>query len=104
MNGSDSDAMLNLDSNVVIISDSDSMCDMDKEPMCDMDDDMTSISDQGEALVVKSILSQFYNLISHRTATCAGRNDVQQGKITAAIAGYFTQSVKDNRTAEEVQE
>ncbi|KAI9442798.1 hypothetical protein BJY52DRAFT_1229143 [Lactarius psammicola] len=56
------------------------------------------------APVIKPISSQFYNYISHRAATRAGRFDTQQGTVTAALAGAFAQTAKDKATAMMKQE
>lgn len=52
---------------------------------------------------VKPISSQFYNYITHRVATRAGKHDAQQGSVTAAIAGAFADSKKHKRIASEMQ-
>lgn len=52
---------------------------------------------------VKPVSSQFYNYISHRVASRAGRLDAQQGSVTAAISGAFALSSKDEKTAREKQ-
>lgn len=49
--------------------------------------------------VVKPICSQFYNHITHRIASRAGRLDSQQGTVTAAIAGGYANTPKDLATA-----
>ena len=49
---------------------------------------------------VKPVSSQFYNYITHRVASRAGRHDSQQGFVTAAISGAFATSDKDEATAE----
>jgi hypothetical protein len=48
---------------------------------------------------VKPVSSQFYNYLSHRVASRAGRHDSQQGSVTAAISGAFASSTKDKATA-----
>ncbi|KAH8978979.1 hypothetical protein EDB83DRAFT_2537418 [Lactarius deliciosus] len=52
---------------------------------------------------VKPVSSQFYNYISHRVATRAGKLDSQQGTVTAALAGAFAQTDKDKDTAQKKQ-
>ena len=51
------------------------------------------------AQVVTAVSSQFYNYIAHRIATRAGRLDSQQGSVTAALSGAFSQTTKDRATA-----
>ena len=53
--------------------------------------------------VVKPISCQFYNLMTHRVASRAGRHDAQQGTVTAAISGAFAKSPKDRLTASKKQ-
>ena len=53
--------------------------------------------------VVKPICSQFYNHITHRIASRAGRLDSQQGTVTAAIAGGYANTPKDSATASRMQ-
>lgn len=53
--------------------------------------------------VIKPVSSQFYNYISHRTASRAGDFDAQQGSVTSAIAGAFAQTQKDEKTADTQQ-
>lgn len=44
-------------------------------------------------LVLKPVSSQFYNLITHRAASRAGKHDSQKGTVTAALAGAFSQTL-----------
>jgi hypothetical protein len=53
--------------------------------------------------VVKPVASQFYNQITHRIATRAGRLDSQQGSLTAALSGAFAGTRKDRKTAAKMQ-
>jgi hypothetical protein len=48
---------------------------------------------------VKAVSAQFYNYITHRVASRAGRHDAQQGMVMAAISGGFADSTKDKNTA-----
>ena len=52
---------------------------------------------------VKPVSSQFYNYLSHRVASRAGRHDSQQGSVTGAISGAFASSAKDKAIAREKQ-
>ena len=56
------------------------------------------------ARVVKPITCQFYNHITHRITTRAGRLDSQQGTVTAALSGAFAQTHKDQTTAKAKQD
>ncbi|KAI9430768.1 hypothetical protein H4582DRAFT_2103578 [Lactarius indigo] len=58
---------------------------------------------RGGRSAVKPVSSQFYNYISHRVATRAGRLDSQQGTVTAALAGAFAQTDKEKATAKKKQ-
>ena len=53
--------------------------------------------------VVKPVSAQFYNYITHRVATRAGKHDAQQGTITAAISGAFATSQKHKGIASNKQ-
>jgi hypothetical protein len=48
---------------------------------------------------LRPICSQFYNYITHRSASRAGQHESQQGSVTAAIAGTFAKTPKDRVTA-----
>ena len=52
---------------------------------------------------VKGVSAQFYNYVTHRVATRAGRHDAQQGTVTAAISGGFANCRKHKRIALERQ-
>lgn len=54
--------------------------------------------------VVRGVSSQFYNHITHRVATRAGRHDTQQGTVTSALAGAFAKTRKDVATATKKQD
>ncbi|KAH8998202.1 hypothetical protein EDB86DRAFT_2828489 [Lactarius hatsudake] len=54
--------------------------------------------------VIKPILSQFYNYISHWAASQAGDMDTEKGTVTAALAGAFATTAKDRATARGKQE
>ena len=62
----------------------------------DIDDDDTTPS---HLQAVKPIFSQFYNHITHRVASQAGKHDSQQGTVTVAISGAFANTEKDKTTA-----
>ena len=72
----------------------------------DEDSSMADINQQHptSVKVVKPVASQFYNHITHRIATRAGRLDSQQGSLTAALSGAFAQSKRDRMTAVEIQD
>lgn len=76
-----------------------------KDAAADSSDD--SLGGHDDALstyqAVKPVSSQFYNYLSHRVASRAGRHDSQQGSITAAISGAFANSPRDKATACEKQ-
>lgn len=50
--------------------------------------------------VVTGISSQMYNAVQHRASTNAGSLDVQQGRITATLAGSYVTSKKNTKIAE----
>jgi hypothetical protein len=52
---------------------------------------------------VKPVSSQFYNYMTHRVASRAGRHDAQQGSVTAAISGAYANDEKDEKVAKEKQ-
>jgi hypothetical protein len=49
--------------------------------------------------VVKAVSSQFYNYVTHRVASRAGKHDSQQATVTAAVSGAFAKTIKDKSTA-----
>lgn len=49
--------------------------------------------------IVVPVSSQFYNYITHRTASRSGSHESQQGSVTSALAGAFAQSARDKRVA-----
>jgi hypothetical protein len=51
--------------------------------------------------VVVGVSSQMYNAVQHRASTNAGTLDVQQGRISATLAGASATSHKNKRTAEQ---
>jgi hypothetical protein len=52
---------------------------------------------------VKPVSSQFYNYMTHRVASRAGRHDSQQGSVTTAISGGYANNASDQKKAEEKQ-
>jgi hypothetical protein len=52
---------------------------------------------------VKPVCSQFYNYMTHRVASRAGRHDAQQGSVTAAISGAYAKNERDEKVAKEKQ-
>lgn len=61
--------------------------------------DMDEPGDPSTLQAVKPVASQFYNYMTHRVATRAGRLDSEQGSVTAAVSGAFVTSQKDKNTA-----
>jgi hypothetical protein len=52
---------------------------------------------------VKPVSSQFYNYMTHRVASRAGRHDSQQASVTAAISGGYANNASDQKKAEDKQ-
>jgi hypothetical protein len=50
--------------------------------------------------VVTGVSSQMYNGVQHRASTNAGTLDVQQGRITATVAGAYATSRKNQKIAD----
>lgn len=78
------------------------------DPRTDATDDSAGGYDGSSGLLstyqaVRPVSSQFYNYMSHRVASRAGRHDSQQGSVTAAISGAFALTQKDKNTAFEKQ-
>jgi hypothetical protein len=70
-----------------------------------LDDDVRDGSRHAlSSRVVKPVSSQFYNYMTHRVASRAGRHDSQQGTVTAAVAGAFATSRKHKTIASKKQE
>lgn len=95
----------------------DANCGDDVEDRMDCDSNDHMYSDAGDCTdgdaddsysrstfqAVKPVSSQFYNYMTHRVASRAGRHDSQQGSVTAAISGGYATSQKDKSTAKEKQ-
>lgn len=67
------------------------------------DDDVELDTTPSHFQVVKPVSSQFYNNLTHRVASRAGRHDSQHGKVTAAISGAFATGQKDRTVASKIQ-
>jgi hypothetical protein len=65
-------------------------------------DEIAEDEDEDDDTVIKiplvGVSSQFYNELSHRVAADAGSHEVQQGHITAALAGSYANTLKDKKS------
>ena len=68
-----------------------------------MEDDDNDPYSPSTYQAVRPVSSQFYNYMTHRVASRAGRHDSQQGSVTAAISGGYAKTNKDRLTASEKQ-
>ena len=73
----------------------------DGDDVDEVDDgeDVDEVDEVPRLQAVKPVSCQFYNYITHRVATRAGRHDAQQGTVTAAVSGAFSRNQKDNVVA-----
>ena len=82
-------------------------CDSEDRMDGDTDDRMDGDTDDSYSpstfQAVKPVSSQFYNYMTHRVASRAGRHDSQQGSVTAAISGKYATLQKDKTMAKKKQ-
>jgi hypothetical protein len=78
--------------------------DHDQSDHMPLDSDPDASYSESTYQAIKPVSSQFYNYLTHRVASRAGRHDAQQGSVTAAISGAYATTDKDKKAAKTKQQ